>query len=427
MRLFAIISAALAVLAMEFVALPAPAIAEEPIVLAQNERQPSLFRFLFGPRDPNARQRRDARPREQIRRTTPRRSTVRRTTPREPTVKVLTVDKAEDAKRVMVIGDFFARSLAKGLEAAFAENPNIAIVQAANGSSGLVRDDFYDWPAKLPELIAENNPDAIVVMLGGNDRQAIGKTGLRSDAWNAEYADRVAALANVIATSEKPGLWVGLVPVSSSTLSRDYSAFNSIYRETLENSPVKFIDVWNGFADDEGKYVSSGPDMNGQNRQLRVGDGLNFTSAGQRKLAFFVERDLQDVLKTGGAFLASLEPEAEGGPAAVPAISPMMSIDAVITGPASGLSTFSEKKPAEEKPASGPKITSAAAEAAGAAPPESQRTGGEPAAEAGTGKGQAGEEPEGDQPVVEALTQKAIAGAATPSGRIDDYTWPRPE
>jgi len=434
MRLISVLSAALAVIAMEFVALPAPARAQEPIVLAQNSGQPSLFRFLFGPRDGNnARQRRDARPREQIRRSQPRRSKPRRSTTRrssEPTVRELaTVEKAEDAKRVLVIGDFFARSIAKGLEAAFAENPNVVVVQAANGSSGLVRDDFYDWPGKLPELIAENSPDAVVVMIGGNDRQEIGKAALRSDPWNAAYSDRVAALANAITTSGKPGLWVGLVPVSSSSLSRDYSAFNSIYRETLENSPVKFVDVWNAFADDEGKYVASGPDINGQNRQLRVGDGLNFTRAGQRKLAFFIERDLQEILKTGGNFLASLEAGDEAGPAAVPAISPMMSIDAVITGPSSGLSTFSDKARQDEasekkEPQEGPAITASAAEAAEGGPAsgaDAQKA----AAEAQEAKKE--EEADDDQPVVEALTEKAIAGAATPAGRIDDYTWPRPQ
>ena len=42
-------------------------------------------------------------------------------------------------------------------------------------------------------------------------------------------------------------------------MSRDYSAFNSIVREQLEAKGMRFIEMWNGFADEEGKYVAVGP------------------------------------------------------------------------------------------------------------------------------------------------------------------------
>ncbi|WP_128290624.1 SGNH/GDSL hydrolase family protein [Afifella aestuarii] len=395
------------------------AAAAETIVVAQNDRQPSLFRFLFGPRRNAQPQRQEPQTRQRApQRSTPRRST-RRSTPRAPVEpQVDIVEKAEDAKRVLVVGDFFARSIAKGLDEAFAENPKVMIIQAANGSSGLVRDDFYDWPARLPELIAEHKPDAVVVMLGGNDRQEIGKLAVRGDEWNEAYGDRVAKLANVIAESGEPGIWVGLVPVASSVMSRDYSAFNSIYRETLEDSPVKFVDVWNGFADDEGKYVASGPDMNGQNRQLRVGDGLNFTRAGQRKLAFFIERDLQEILKTGSPFLASLEEgEAAAEKEARPAISAMIPIDKLILGNAGGLSTYTPRIRAEQPTGAGKEGSdedAPAAEDETAAVPRSSP------AEAAPQK----VEEEDVEPEAEALLAKMIAGTPPPAGRIDDYRWP---
>ncbi|MCF1505319.1 DUF459 domain-containing protein [Afifella sp. H1R] len=422
---FMVALAALAFLGAETEFVASRAAAAEAIVVAQNDRQPSLFRFLFGPRRNAQPQRQEPQTRQRApQRSAPSRST-RRSTPRAPVEpQVDIVEKAEDAKRVLVVGDFFARSIAKGLDEAFAENPKVMIIQAANGSSGLVRDDFYDWPARLPELIAEHKPDAVVVMLGGNDRQEIGKLAVRGDEWNEAYGDRVAKLANVIAESGEPGIWVGLVPVASSVMSRDYSAFNSIYRETLEDSPVKFVDVWNGFADDEGKYVASGPDMNGQNRQLRVGDGLNFTRAGQRKLAFFIERDLQEILKTGSPFLAALEEgEAPAEKEARPAISAMIPIDKLILGNAGGLSTYTPRIRAEaptgadkEEPtgadekASAPEAETAADKSV---PPSSP-------AEAAPQKVEDGNA----EPEAEALLAKMIAGTPPPAGRIDDYRWP---
>ena len=51
--------------------------------------------------------------------------------------------------------------------------------------------------------------------------------------------------------------------------------------------------MWSGFANEDGRYITSGPDVEGQTRQLRTGDGINFTRAGRLKLAFYVEREIR--------------------------------------------------------------------------------------------------------------------------------------
>ncbi len=41
----------------------------------------------------------------------------------------------------------------------------------SNGSSGFVRDDFFNWPEQIATMVETEKPAAIVVMLGSNDRQ----------------------------------------------------------------------------------------------------------------------------------------------------------------------------------------------------------------------------------------------------------------
>lgn len=312
----------------------APAQAEQAnIVLAQDRGNPSLFRFLFG--DRRARQPRRAAPPQrravpaqpqqrravrQPRRQKPASRQARqpsRPTAPEPSAQaqaVKAVEKSADAKRVLVVGDFMARALAKGLGEAYAEDENVVVIEATSGSSGLVRDDYYDWRTELPKIVDEQNPDAIVVMIGGNDRQAIqtdsGAAQHGTDAWTEAYGKRIAEFRDVLKATGKPVLWTGLVPVRSNAMSRDYSSFNGLYREKLQDPGVSFIDPWNGFADENGGYVASGPDVQGQVTRLRVDDGLNFTGAGQRKLAFFVEGDLSRILKEGGAMRVARLPDA---------------------------------------------------------------------------------------------------------------------
>src|SRR5690606_32908136 len=89
----------------------------------------------------------------------------------EPEVPV--VEKAPDARTVLVVGDFLASGLAEALETVFAQNPAIRIVDRSKGSSGLVRDDFYDWPGEIGGVLESEKPVAVIVMLGSNDRQSM--------------------------------------------------------------------------------------------------------------------------------------------------------------------------------------------------------------------------------------------------------------
>jgi hypothetical protein len=351
------------------------------IVVAQAEERGGVFRFLTRPfrrREPQvvpmpAPPPQQVQPRRQREASRPRRQ--RQTAPEPVAPRVVAVDKAEDAKRVMVVGDFMASALSKGLVEAYAENPNVLVIDASNGSSGLVRDDYYNWPSELPALVEEQKPDAILVLVGANDRQTIPGAGdPGSDAWRAAYAERVGAFADVLKATTRTILWVGLPPVDSGSMSRDYSAFNGIVREQLEGRGLRFIEIWDGFADAEGQFVSAGPDISGQEVQLRTGDlGLNFTRAGQRKLAFFVEQDLNAILGGAAPVLASVEPAPEGEPGApLPQIGPMVNIDSMATGDAlSGGST--------------------------------------------AGSGTAG---------AAILERVAGDGAAPPEGRADDFSWP---
>ena len=47
----------------------------------------------------------------------------------------------------------------------------------------------------------------------------------------------------------------------------------------------EFVDVWDGFVDDSGRFTTQGPDFEGQIRRLRTADGVHFTKSGARKLA----------------------------------------------------------------------------------------------------------------------------------------------
>lgn len=212
-------------------------------------------------------------------------------------------DKLENARKILVIGDFTAIGMAEGLELAFADSPGVQVIAAANGSSGLVRDDYYNWPTAIPELIAEHQPSIVVAMLGANDRQVLRVDGasqsVRSEAWVKEYRNRASIFAQTVAAAQIPFIWAGQIPYKSNKMTTDMLALNDIYNNAVTSVGGSYLDLWNGFADVDGKFVTLGANINGQTVRLRAKDGINITRAGKRKLAFFAEKPLRRIL--GGA------------------------------------------------------------------------------------------------------------------------------
>jgi uncharacterized protein len=120
----------------------------------------------------------------------------------------------------------------------------------------------------------------------------------RSDKWTELYIKRIDDLIAVLKAKNVPVFWVGLPPVRNPKVSADLSYLNDLYRSRAEKAGITYIDTWDGFVDDQGRFVMQGPDFEGQIRRLRSGDGNHFTQAGARKLAHYVEREIQRALMT---------------------------------------------------------------------------------------------------------------------------------
>ena len=210
------------------------------------------------------------------------------------------VEKLENARKILVVGDFLANGTADGLTSAFSQAPGVVVVDRTNGSSGLVRDDYYNWPEQARSIVEEAQPSIIVVQLGSNDRQQLLVNGkrepVRSLSWVAEYERRTQSLIDALGGGKTPLLWVGLPAFKSPSMTTDMVALNGVIRKQVEKAGGEFIDIWDGFVDEEGKFIYTGSDINGQQVRLRGSDGINVTKAGRRKIAFYAEKSIRRLL-----------------------------------------------------------------------------------------------------------------------------------
>ncbi len=201
---------------------------------------------------------------------------------------------------VAVLGDGFGEALAEGLRINLADQPGVAILEKTHAPFGLLQDAQFDWTVAAKNLFAgADRVDLAVVMLGIGDVQPI-KDGTATAEfgaarWAQLYGDRVAALAALFRDRRVPLVWVGLPVVQDPDLSAALAALNEIVHDRAEKAGARYVDSWEAFVDDEGRYAAAGPDLNGRTARLRGSDGVDFTRAGERKLASFVESDIRQV------------------------------------------------------------------------------------------------------------------------------------
>jgi len=132
----------------------------------------------------------------------------------------------------------------------------------------------------------------------------------QTEPWKAEYEKRVAAIIDIARKNKIPFVWTGLPAFSSPSLTADAATLNNYYRAKSEFAGGEFVDIWDGFADENGKFIATGADIDGQPVRLRGSDGLSLTKAGKRKIAFYVEKPIRKLIGSGLPAISALDPSA---------------------------------------------------------------------------------------------------------------------
>jgi hypothetical protein len=203
-----------------------------------------------------------------------------------------------DTYNVVMIGDDLAEGLLSGALEIFQKDPRVIIRTPHLSINGLMRNDLADKLVTLEENLKAASPQIAIVMMGAWDRVSVrDASGKRvmvgTEGWKREYAARSDRLLKLLKRRNIAVYWVGLPSVRRYDANEDVQTMNSILRERIYLNGAKYIDTYAGFADENGGYSAYGPDVNGKIRLLRAGDGVYFTWEGNRKLAYFVDRELR--------------------------------------------------------------------------------------------------------------------------------------
>ena len=215
-------------------------------------------------------------------------------------------------------------------------------------------------------------------------RSPSGLYEFREERWVELYTKKIEEMIGVLKSKGVPVLWVGLPAVRGPKATADMLFLDSLYRDAAGKAGITYVDVWDGFVDEAGRFLQQGPDFEGQIRRLRSDDGVYFTKAGARKLAHYVEREITRLLA------------ARSGPIALP------------TEPATPDANALPGQPAP-RPLAGPIL---------------------PLVASSVGTDQLLGGPGSRPAAVDALAARTLVKGeplAPPAGRADDFAWPRRE
>lgn len=154
------------------------------------------------------------------------------------------------------------------------------------------------------ELSPEDADDAPVIAPEKSARSPNGVYQFRDERWVELYSKKIEEMIAVLKSKGVPVLWVGLPAVRGPKATADMLFLDSLYRDAAGKAGITYVDVWDGFVDEAGRFLQQGPDFEGQIRRLRSYDGVYFTKAGARKLAHYVEREITRVLGARSAPIA---------------------------------------------------------------------------------------------------------------------------
>jgi hypothetical protein len=128
-----------------------------------------------------------------------------------------------------------------------------------------------------------------------------GLVEFHDDRWVELYNKKIDEMIGILKSKGVPVIWVGLPAIRGDKSTQDALFLDSLYREASAKAGITYVDVWDGFVDEAGRFLQQGPDFEGQIRRLRSYDGVYFTKPGARKLAHYVEREITRLLASRSA------------------------------------------------------------------------------------------------------------------------------
>ena len=212
----------------------------------------------------------------------------------KPAIVKLRVPTKADPLKLLVAGDSMTEFLGPALFNAGSADGKLTGDTETKYGTGLVRPDFFDWSIYAQQLVDQQKPEAVVVMMGGNDGQGItlaNGTVLAdgTDAWAKEYRRRVEVIMRIFAGDGKRRVyWIPMPIPRNAKLAVDYHLMDLAVADAAAVVPgVTDVNLTQRLSN-HGQYSDYLPGLNGQTILARTQDGIHLSQSGANLAAALV-------------------------------------------------------------------------------------------------------------------------------------------
>ena len=154
-------------------------------------------------------------------------------------------------------------------------------------STSLARPGYFNWPAEIAAVVATDDPELVVMVLGANDWQDMedsdGSRLVRgTEEWRSEWSRRLDITFDLLAADHRHVVWVSQPPMRNGELQEGVGVINELATVVVAaRHDVTLIDIWVMFGGD-GTYLERVASPEGDVVRARNDDGvhLNRRAAG---------------------------------------------------------------------------------------------------------------------------------------------------
>jgi hypothetical protein len=188
----------------------------------------------------------------------------------------------QDEVNVLVTGDSQAQFVGEILTDLLPSDLFDVSVVARN-ATGLSNPEFFNWEINAQQEIAARNPDAVVMVMGGNDGFNMLHEGTLygpDDAnWQLEYARRAAVVMRELGSNGKrPVYWVPPPTARDPKFNEIYATQNkAVEQAAAAVDGARYVDIYNTI--NHGRY-SDELKIDGRRVLARQSDGVHFSREG---------------------------------------------------------------------------------------------------------------------------------------------------
>jgi uncharacterized protein len=153
----------------------------------------------------------------------------------------------------------------------------------ARNATGLTNPEFFNWEINAEQEIAARRPDAVVMVMGGNDGFNVLANGQlhgpHDPGWQTEYARRAAVVMRELASGgRRPVYWVPPPTARDPEFNEIYETQNRAVEQAAKAVPgARYVDIYDTI--NRGRY-SDELKIDGRRVLARQSDGVHFSREG---------------------------------------------------------------------------------------------------------------------------------------------------